>query len=412
MSAPEGWQKGSFRGLSFVSQGQDQAGGRRIVVHEPVQAEKPITEDLGKKTGRFTLNCHIRGDDYIARADTFGQALNAKGAGTLVHPWLGPMQVRVEDFTRSDIVEEGAIAVFSVVFVESGLPAPPGPAIDTAALSREKAALSAGAAPVQFADRFALDGVQGFVEAHAAELVTLAASAMAVVSGLQGGIGPALAAIQANLGTLPEEVQAMLRSPVALGQTLVGAAQSILTVGGSGVSLIGGLIGLLAFGEDLPPIAGSTPARDRQRENQAAIVQLVNLAVAGTLVDAVAGTVFDSYQEAVAIRTEAADALDRLALRQADAGDDEGAAQYDALRLALSRDVTSRGGSLARLQDYTPAITEPAIVIAYRLYGPAALEDRTGEIVARNRIRHPGFVTGAVTLQVLTPELAIGGGRG
>ena len=47
---------------------------------------------------------------------------------------------------------------------------------------------------------------------------------------------------------------------------------------------------------------GDTPARDRQRANQAAIVQLVNLAAAAELAAAIADTRFASYQEAVAVR--------------------------------------------------------------------------------------------------------------
>ncbi|PTS90230.1 hypothetical protein DBR17_01670, partial [Sphingomonas sp. HMWF008] len=56
---------------------------------------------------------------------------------------------------------------------------------------------------------------------------------------------------------------------------------------------------------------------------------------------------------------------------------------------------------------YTPATTEPALVIAARLYAdPAQAEIRAAEIVARNRVVHPGFVPGGVALQVLTPDLS------
>jgi len=41
----------------------------------------------------------------------------------------------------------------------------------------------------------------------------------------------------------------------------------------------------------------------------------------------------------------------------------------------------------------------PAIVLAYRLYGDA---ERADEIVARNRVRHPGFVPGGQPLEVLS----------
>jgi prophage DNA circulation protein len=162
---------------------------------------------------------------------------------------------------------------------------------------------------------------------------------------------------------------------------------------------------LMDWGSDLEPVIGDTPARQLQRDNQAAIVQLVNLTASAELVRCLAGMTFVSYEDAVAARDDAADRLDALALRQADAGDDDGAEQYDALRRAMTADLTARGGTLARLRAYTPATTEPALVIAQRLYGePATLIERAEEIIARNKVAHPGFVTGGVPLQVLSAE--------
>jgi prophage DNA circulation protein len=48
------------------------------------------------------------------------------------------------------------------------------------------------------------------------------------------------------------------------------------------------------------------------------------------------------------------------------------------------------------LRTYAPAETVSALVLAHALYGDAL---RSGEIVERNRVRHPGFVP-ATDLQV------------
>jgi prophage DNA circulation protein len=54
-------------------------------------------------------------------------------------------------------------------------------------------------------------------------------------------------------------------------------------------------------------------------------------------------------------------------------------------------------------------VTQPALVLAQRLYGdPASVEARAAEIVARNKVRHPGFVPGGVALQVLSAEASHG----
>jgi prophage DNA circulation protein len=45
-----------------------------------------------------------------------------------------------------------------------------------------------------------------------------------------------------------------------------------------------------------------------------------------------------------------------------------------------------------------PQATQPALVLAYSLYEDAS---RDADIIARNNVRHPGFVPGGRTLEVL-----------
>ncbi|CAN5449358.1 DNA circularization N-terminal domain-containing protein [soil metagenome] len=403
MTPPAGWQKGSFRGVAFVTDDHEQGGGRRLVTHEFPQGEKPVLEDLGGKAQRFTVNCHILGS--LAAANAFATALLAPGIGTLIHPWLGSMQVGVDDFSRSDSTSEGGLSTFSVSFVESGLPAVPQPAADTASIARATSAAKAAAAPGLFSGSFSVAGATAFVEDAASRLIGAAALATSIQGGLLGGAGPALRTFQAGLASLGGGAL-LARQPLALGISIVGMVQTLSALGGSNSARIAAFGTLMDFGGALDPVIGETPARALQRDNQAAFVQLVNLAAASALVATVAGASFASYQDAVVIRDRAADALDRLSLRQADLGYDAGAAAYDDLRRALVRDVTARGGTLARLQGYTPAVAEPALVIAHRLYAdPAAVEDRAAEIVARNHVAHPGFLPGGQPLQVLTPDV-------
>jgi prophage DNA circulation protein len=397
MSAPAGWRKGSFRGVSFVTQDHEQSGGRRLVQHEFPQSNDPVLENLGRRAKSYMLELYVRGADHIAQADRLGEALDADGVGTLIHPWLGSMQVAASDYTRRDSVSEGGLTRFSVTFMESGLPAVPAPASDTPSIAQDTAAAQSGAAPAAFAGGFSVAGVTGFVEDAAEQLVQGAALVAQVQAGLSGGAGGALRAFQAAFDRLG--VPGIVRDAIGLGQSVTGLVQVLGALGGG----VATLEPLADWGSDLDPVVGSTPARAQQRANQAAIVQLVNIAASAELVRTISTMRFSSYEDAVAIRDRTAARLDALASRQADAGDDIGGAGYDALRRAMVRDVTARGGSLARLQRHVPALTEPALVTAHRLYGPIAIETRAGDIVARNRIVHPGFVPGGRALAVLTP---------
>ncbi len=409
MSAPAGWQKGSFRGVAFRTEESETSGGRRGVAHEFPQAEKPVWEDLGRAARSYRIDCHIVGEDYPALANELVDALEAPGAGTLIHPWFGSMQVAVPAgaWSRRDSAIDGInIAWFTIDFIETGLPAPAVATADTQAAAIAQADVAADAAPSLFGAAFSVEGATAFVEEAAEKLLGGATTLVSLRAGLQGGFGGALAALQNNLGLLGETA-ALLRAPIDLGRAVVSLVQVLGAIGGSAEG--DSYRALMDWGGDLPPVTGDTPARNLERENQAAMVQLVNLAASAELVRWLAGSDFASYDEAVAARDDAADRLDVLALRQADAGDDGGADQYDALRRACTADLTARGGSLARLQRYTPAVTEPALVIAMRLYGdPSSVIDRADEIVARNKVRHPGFVPGGVALQVLSREAVNG----
>lgn len=407
MSAPEGWQKGSFRGVPFRTEAHDMSGGRRGVVHEFPQGEKPVWEDLGRAARRYRIECHIVGADYPAGANALADALDAPGAGTLIHPWLGSMQVAVGDggWSRQDSAgEDGGIARFSIEFLETGLPAVPQPATDTGSAATAAADDAAAAAPGQFAKGFSIAKATAFVEKAAATVVTGAATLTAIQGGLMGGAGPALRAFQSGLSLLGG-AGTLLRAPIDLGLAIVGLVQTLSVLGGGHGQRVRAFGALMDFGGDLDPVVGDTPARGQERANQAAIVQLVNLAASAELVRVLAGSSFASYEDAVAARDDAADRIARLELRQADAGDDDGAAQYASLRRAMVRDITARGGTLDRLQSHTPPATVPALVLAHRIYGdPAGVEARAAELVERNRIAHPGFVPGGQPLQILSSE--------
>ncbi|MGE4323390.1 MAG: DNA circularization protein [Sphingobium sp.] len=407
MSAPAGWQKGSFRGVPFRTEDQQLSGGRRGALHEFPQAEKPVWEDLGRAARRYRLNVHVVGAEYMAAADALCDALDAPGPGTLVHPWLGAMQVAVpaDGWSRRDSTIDGGIAWFDIEFVETGLPAPAIASPDTQAEAVAAADTAQAAAPSLFGGGFSVAGATAFVEQAAGRLVQGAASLVSLRAGLAGGAGSLLRALDGQIGLLGS-AGALLREPLRLGQAVVSLVQIMGAIGASSSDKgAAAARAMMDWGDDLDPVIGGTPARALERANQAAIVQLVNLCGAAELVRAHAGTDFASYDDAVAARDDAASRLDALALRQADAGDDAGADQFDTLRRACVRDLTARGGTLARLQSYSPAATEPALVIAQRLYGdPATVVARAGEIVARNKVRHPGFVPGGSPLMILSRE--------
>jgi len=410
MSWRDQYRQGSFRGAAFRTQSAEQSGGRRGETHEFPGRDIPYREDLGRRAGAFNFSCWVGGLDYYAARAKLIAALDAAGPGTLVHPFRGEMIVSVIEWTCNEDAADGGggIADFSISFVESGSVSLEAAKPATGDQARSVADAEAAAAPAKLAKKLNVAKLAAFVEKAAADVTKAAAFAVQVQAAIQGGgIGAALRAFESGLRFLPG-VEALVRDPLALGQSIVGMVQTVSALGNP-LGRIAAFASIAQFGADLAPVTGDTPARTRQRDNQAALVTLVQTAASAEMVRAIADSNFSSYEDAVATRDAAAELLDGFALAAADAGDDDATASFDRLRHAMVRDVTARGGSLARLRELATITAEPALVIAQRIYGdPVRVERQAAELVARNAVRHPGFVPGGITLQVLTEDGASG----
>ncbi len=414
MTRPAHFQPGSFRGAGFVSEAHEGSGGRRLATFEFPGRDVPLVEDLGRKSRKFSLDCLTVGADYHAKTNALLDALEAAGPGLLVHPWRGSMMAVVEDYLMSEDQSAG-VATFRISFAEAGQPVTAPLALPAGQLAGIEAAGQAQAMPAMFARRFSIDGAAGFVEAAAGTLISGMVNASALAAGLQGGIGPALRAFDAGLRYLPANLGALLRAPVNLAHAIIGLVAAVSALNGSARSRAGyrsriaALSRMAAWQPDEPSFPVITESRRREAANRTALLWLFHSAAAGELAQAAAEAPYASYDDAVSTRDTVAGLIDALALAAADGSsfsgagaDDELAEGFDRLRRAMVRDVTARGATLARLTRLELAATEPALVIANRIYGSAGVGARADDIAARNRLVHPGFAPGGQAIDLLT----------
>jgi prophage DNA circulation protein len=405
------FQEGSFRGVPFFVSESRATFGRRNAIHQYPGRDQPWAEDLGRAADRWTIECFVVGDDYDLARDALIAAIRASGSGTLIHPYLGTKTASVDNGAEvTDSTEEGGMARFSIPFVEAGADTTPAATPDTQGAAVAAAANVGTAAATSATTRLSVANVAGFVNVSAQGLVGSVGAAISGALGLVRADPLQAFSFLQSLATFSSAPQTLLADPGTLAATIfstVGAVGTLATyaddaltqlVGPTGVAT-GQQNGLIGFGSDLPAIAPTTPDRVTQAANQAALCQILNAAAAASAVSVIADMAFTSYDDAVSIRDPVADQLDQLATTIADSGDDNLAGAVDALRLAMITDVTARGASLARLYAYTPPNTQPAILIAQRLYGDAT---RADELIARNAIPHPSFVPGGQTLEVLS----------
>jgi len=398
MSWREEFRAGSFRGVPFKWADASSEFGRRQAVSEYPQRDQPFVEDLGRRARTFSLDVFVLGDDYRARRDALINAAETAGPGILVHPTRGQISVCCLGCRVRESTDDGGIAYFSLEFVEAGGIAPT-VTEDTAASAAASAQAAKESAISVFARRWSLAGQPGFVQVAGESLVASAIDQIAAAGDRMNAAGDALFTVTRKIATTRAGIASLVRSPLSLASAISGLVAEVASLVEDPLAALSPLLTLLPWGRNQPPVIGMTPARLAQAGNQLALSRLVATVAASEITLAVTDVSLASYQEAVALRDRLQDAFDAVATEAADAGDDEVWRIVETLRVAVVRDITARGGSLARLYAYTPAATEPALVIAYRLHGDAA---RAAEIVARNGVRHPSFVPGGQALEVLT----------
>lgn len=399
----------SFRGVPFQINGADFGAGRRVQVHEYPQRDMPWVEDLGRATREISLEAFLIGADYIDQVNRLLSALETAGPGTLVHPWLGTMQVCLSAPARVRFDSGLGVATVSLSFVESGELSFPTPASSTQAASRLAADGLATAAIEDFSGSFTVVGFQSFVAAAAQG--NLAAMLGFVGAGQTAQVLANFASEATSVANLVTQAASFLSNPAMLGQTLLNAfglsgAAGAVAAWSNVVKLLTGTASSNAMLPRSSSVA-ATPSRRQINANAAAIYGLGRqlLLAQAVGISSLVGTEQDSVQFGIsqpqgstqlpqqqvtqdtmlAVRDALLNALDAEMGRCGDVA-------YEALQqasAAVYADLTTRAQSAASLTTWTPPETMPMLAVAYELYADAS---RDAEIQSRNGIRHPGFV--------------------
>ena len=387
----------TFRGAAFFVGGHEAELGRRVQVHEYPQRDKPYTEDLGRATRVFSLDAFVLGDDYLAQRDRLLRAVELPGPGQLKHPYLGEMRASCVSCRLVESTPEGGLARFALDFVESGDAEFKSDTASTAAAVAAAGTTCTAATQSSFTSRFNVAGKPQFVAEAALSNADRALAGMTSAVGKVRGAADQVAALQRDVDAARRDLITLIYTPASAAQALVGNLQQLVrSVAETPRDALTLARTFFRFGLDLPGVSPSTASLAAQWRNQAEQVQLVRVAAVSEGARAATGVQFESYQDAVTVRDEMVETMDDLMLG---ATTD---AMYDALRslrTSVVRDVAARGGDLARLVTWTPAVTMPALVAAQALYADAT---RAPELVLRNRVRHPLFVPGAAPLEVLS----------
>lgn len=382
----DGLRPGSFRGVPFVTESHDHALGRRLATHEYPLRDTPYTEDMGRKAREFTLELYVIGRDYMAARDKLREALEKGGPGPLVHPYLGTQTVQVREARLRETSREGGMARFTVTFVEAGLEIAPDTKKDTVWGVGKASDAVADAAKEDFADKFRITGP-----------ARLLSGAKAGIDRVLGGLRDAVGAPLGELKSSKDILASLFGMPSGLAGWLIGELGILGSLApAKSASVASGLASQTLPSASAGPVpVAATAVQAQNQVNLAAVDNLVQQVAIAEAARASSQATYTSADEALAVRETLCEAMDTVAARSSD----RVYVCIADLRAAVVLDLGTRAAQLPRLSSYRLAATMPALVVAHRIHGDAT---READIVARNRVRHPGAVPGGTTLEVLS----------
>ncbi|MBP0953338.1 DNA circularization N-terminal domain-containing protein [Pseudomonas sp. 20GA0080] len=452
----------SFRGVGFFISSTVVPIGRKGQLHEFPQRDEPYFESLGKQSQVHTVTAFIVGPDCFEQRDKLLQALETPGAGELVHPWLGRMQVQVGDCDMTHSLAEGGIVHLNLKFYPDQPLKFPTSTLNTgrqlvqaseglldSALRRYRAVMATvDAVRINIqALRSTLSGVFATIQRQFASFMAIYSDATALVHSLVNAPYTLSTMFSTFFASFQGDSRRSSRESsgnnVGAGGAASGGGSTGSGSGSSGGSNAGGSsggiygsAGSVASGSRNASGVESVPYRSiiSDATQQAQAVSSINQINQGGGLDTgvTAQATADLVQDAllvkvarvvasmpVAVSTKpilVVPSLDQQRvqpLQRADVPvaddvielrDTLSAAIWDAalkadpehylalntLRHALISHLNAVAASGVRLQDMKVSEPLPALVLAYRRFGDAS---RSHEVVQRNRIPHPGFVS-------------------
>ncbi|EKT1868233.1 DNA circularization protein [Salmonella enterica] len=448
---------GSFRNVPFlVYKEQRERGGRNIVKREYPLRESGGADDLGPKLPAFTFTVIVQGDDAQAQRKALRDALYVPGAGELIHPDYGTLNVLIDNFESRYNVSEQRVVEFTINATPQANDTAPDAQKDTATALTTKAGNGLNSIFNTLADGWAV------VSDNLHDLQAMADTVSGKIDALENtvssvGIMQDISSFSASFSAMKGNITALITSPLRMAQQFAGIFSGLIALpslpslsllgdkkrnqsGGTctGASPAGSLStpdeavrsqggtqlyqALSAFYDtlvtqdrqrDLNSLTPTTQANIRliQSVMQSAVVlaqvqtaaSLLTIAVAQAGAGATTDTpitvpLLQSAADVQAVSHMLGQSLDAQVLAFSGQGYTRTALALREARLALVEDLTTRGVQLPGVSSVAVRTTEPALVTLYRATGNSVQWQR---FVRRNGVVHPLFVPGGQVVEVI-----------
>ncbi|EHJ7193384.1 DNA circularization protein [Salmonella enterica] len=452
--------QGTFRNVPFlILKEQKQSGGRRIVKREYPLRETGGVNDLGRKLRERSFSACVLGKNADKVKDALIEALDAPGAGELVHPDFGSASVMVDTWECRNNADESDYFEFTItVYPAATDNAPESQQNTAAAVSSQKDSLFGSLGDtLSDAWQYVQEGTAG----AAAVLDAITGVVDDIYDTVENvGVLQDVNSLLSSLSALKGSVSGLLNQPAMLGANVLGALsglsdildastafsaygrlnvhlksrQSSIDVNHKPAAAVGNVAALFHVAGNASLISQaaaasgvltqtiessnseSTTPRSPEISARVSRTSSVSSPVTGSQLNTIttignsasvistdevqseSHPIFESYTDIERVALEIGEQMDAAALLAADSGFITDSNGITHMRLLTVYDLRNRGLRLPGVTTTTLKRSEPALVALYRVTGNSRQWQR---MARRNGVKNPLFVPGGIEVEVI-----------
>jgi len=271
-------QRASFRGVPFLVSSTGLTGGRRQVLKRFPNSDRQALEDLGRTPREFSISGIIAAQrdaaggvirDYREVRNALVNALEERGPGVLVHPFLGKFNsVGVMSFSLTEDMTRLGDATIEMTFAVDDADALPQATESVVGSVSNGADAVTSAAEADIGDRFEVTetfpGNFSDAIAKATDIATQVRGAIQVSAATASEID----SFDASLTGFEDDVVDLVNDPDLLGQDGVALVTGIRGIYGSSTDAFRSLEKLFGYGDDDVRILPTTAGRIERQRNR------------------------------------------------------------------------------------------------------------------------------------------------
>lgn len=381
----------SYKKEKFIMDASSIAGGRKVVLHEFVNSNKQVVEDLGLKRRTYNITAIITGRDYENRKLNFLAVLEDGKKGLFVHPFEGGIpDMIVKTFSLVEDFRILGVATFTIVLAPSDdISAPEKLTTTVTEVQTQLSVLENVIVEAMNDEYLTTPSLTGSITNSIGKASSFIDDFTIATRGTIGTVST-INSLNSQILNFTNSVAALVQVPSDLSTSINSLFITSNAAYDSNLEMLNNMIDLFSFGsDDNEQLEISTAANNEINQNNDVLNYVVNSFALGNAYFQLVSTDLDTIEEIERFEGLLEEQFDLVT-------NDENLSNEVRAELTELRTVTSE--AISEIKTTTPELidieTRNTVALRKLEYLYYDENERTDELISINSIQNPSFVQG------------------